>query len=74
MKKGDAIVIPAGVGHRLLEDLDGNFEMVGSYPEGKSWDMCYGNAGEEEKVKGISGLGWFKKDPLYGDTGPALEV
>lgn len=74
MSKGDAIVIPAGVGHRLLQDLDGGFEMVGSYPEGRSWDMCYGKAGEEDKVRAISNLGWFKKDPLYGDTGPALEV
>ena len=57
----------------MLEDLDSGFEMVGSYPEGRSWDMGYGKA-EEEKVRAISTLGWFKKDPLYGDTGPALEV
>jgi uncharacterized protein YjlB len=74
VRKGDVIVIPAGVAHRLLDDLDGGFEMVGSYPEGRSWDMCYGKAGEEEKVGVISSLGWFKRDPLYGDTGPALEV
>lgn len=33
--------MPAGVVHRLLEYLDGGFLMVGSYPKGKSWDMCY---------------------------------
>lgn len=27
--KGDVIVMPAGVAHRLLEDLDGSFEMIG---------------------------------------------
>lgn len=28
LSKGDVIVVPAGVAHRLLEDLDGGFEMV----------------------------------------------
>jgi uncharacterized protein YjlB len=74
VQKGDVIVIPAGVGHRLLDDCNGDFEMVGSYPKGRSWDMCYGKQEEEEKVTGITGLGWFEKDPLYGDDGPALKV
>lgn len=47
--------------------------MVGAYPPGANWDMCYGKKGEEEKVEGIKGLRWFKKDPTYGDDGPALE-
>ena len=71
---GDVLIVPAGVGHRLLNDAQGGFEMVGSYPTGKSWDMCYGNEGEEDKVKGIEMLGWFEKDPIYGDAGPVLEV
>jgi len=73
LEKGDVVVVPAGVGHRLLED-DGNFQMVGSYPVGKSWDMCYGRAGEEAKVKAIEGLDWLERDPLYGDDGPSLKV
>jgi uncharacterized protein YjlB len=74
--KGDVIVVPAGVGHRLLEDLSGadGFEMVGSYPKSKEWDMCYGKAGEEKKVEGISKLGWFQRDPVYGDEGPVLDT
>jgi uncharacterized protein YjlB len=67
---GDAIVVPAGVGHRLLEDTEGEFEMVGSYPEGCSWDMCYGKEGEEEKAKSVVGVKWLEKDPLYGEDGP----
>ncbi|KAK5175523.1 uncharacterized protein LTR77_000662 [Saxophila tyrrhenica] len=74
LEQGDVIVIPAGVAHRLLEDLEGGFEMVGCYPRGCSWDMCYGREGEEAKVKGIGGLGWFERDPVYGDEGPVLEV
>ncbi|KAK7973494.1 hypothetical protein PG988_007628 [Apiospora saccharicola] len=57
------------------EDDDGDgFEMVGSYPKGCSWDMCYGKTGEEAKVEGIRRLGWFERDPVYGDQGPALDV
>ena len=73
MEKGDVIVVPAGVAHRLLEDVAGGFEMVGSYLKGTSWDMCYGKPGEEEKVNGIRRVGWFKKDPVYGERGPALD-
>ena len=74
VEQGDVIVVPAGVAHRLLEDMAGGFCMVGSYPKGKSWDMCYGKEGEDEKVKGIALLGWFNRDPIYGHTGPALNV
>lgn len=71
---GDVIVVPAGVGHRLLEDMDGGFEMVGSYPKGKQWDMCYGRKGEEEANKRIERLSWFEKDPVYGQEGPVLDA
>jgi len=74
VEQGDVMVVPAGVAHRLLEDIDGAFNMVGSYETGKSWDMCYGKEGEEEKVKAISDLGWFERDPVYGDHGPCLDV
>ena len=73
VEEGDVIVMPAGVSHRLLEDK-GGFSMVGSYPIGNSWDMCYGKSGEEQKVKGIEKLGWFSKDPIYGDQGPVLDI
>jgi uncharacterized protein YjlB len=74
VKSGDVVVVPAGVGHRLLEDYGdgGGFMMVGSYPEGCNWDMCYGKAGEEEQAKAVGKVQWLKKDPLYGDDGPVL--
>lgn len=73
VQKGDVIVVPAGVAHRLLVD-DGGFQMVGSYPKGYDWDMCYGRAGEEKKIEGISKIPWFEKDPIYGDEGPATSL
>jgi uncharacterized protein YjlB len=72
VSKGDVIIVPAGVGHRLLEEVEEPFEMVGSYPKGCSWDMCYGKKSEEAKIKGIEKLGWFEKDPIYGNEGPVV--
>lgn len=73
VEKGDVIVVPAGVAHRLLEDR-GDSSMVGAYPNGKTWDMCYGRDDEAEKVAKIKDLGWFVKDPIYGDEAPAIDV
>lgn len=72
-EKGDVFVLPAGVAHRLLEDY-GEFEMIGSYPKGHSWDMCYGKPNEEKKVEAIGKISWFARDPVYGDEGPVLDV
>ncbi|KAI1502020.1 RmlC-like cupin domain-containing protein [Biscogniauxia marginata] len=76
VEKGDVLIIPAGVGHRLLDDMTerGGFEMVGSYPRGCNWDMCYGKKGEEAKLQNIETLSWFQKDPIYGNQGPVLDV
>ncbi|KAI9163269.1 paxu protein [Paramyrothecium foliicola] len=74
VERGDVMVVPAGVAHRLLEDLDGGFQMVGSYPPGQSWDMCYGAPGEQGAAERIRSLGWFRRDPVYGDDGPVLHV
>ena len=74
LQKGDVIIMPAGVSHRLLDDIEGGFSMVGSYPTGYDWDMCYGKSGEESKIARIMDLPWFKRDPVYGDEGPVLNV
>ncbi|KAF6831222.1 hypothetical protein CPLU01_06920 [Colletotrichum plurivorum] len=74
VERGDVIILPAGVSHRLLEDIEGGVEMIGSYPKGCHWDMCYGKHGEESKVAGISELEWFVEDPIYGVDGPAVHV
>lgn len=75
--KGDVMIVPAGVGHALLRELDGKgrFEMVGSYPVGaEGWDMCTGQDGEKnERWKNVEKVGWFKRDPIYGDEGPVLD-
>lgn len=74
VSRGDVVIIPGGVAHRLLDDLEGGFSMVGCYPKGCSWDMAYGKPGEEKKIGNIKKLGWFAKDPIYGDRRPAVDV
>ena len=74
VQEGDVMVVPAGVSHRLLEDIEGGFSMVGSYPIGCDWDMCYGREDEDDKVKDIESLGWFDRDPIYGEKGPVLDA
>lgn len=73
VEAGDVMVLPAGMAHRLLEDF-GGFKMVGSYPKGCDWDMCYGGEGEEGKTESIQHVKWFEKDPVYGDQGPVLDL
>jgi uncharacterized protein YjlB len=43
--------------------------MIGSYPPGKEWDMCYGRQGEEASVQQIESLGWFERDPILEGGG-----
>jgi uncharacterized protein YjlB len=77
VEQGDLMIVPAGVSHRLLEDLSGgSFKMLGAYPPGKSWDMNYGkeSESEEEVKKNIASQAWFDRDPLYGKDGPALHI
>ncbi|WVQ71340.1 hypothetical protein IAR50_000868 [Cryptococcus sp. DSM 104548] len=73
--RGDVMIVPAGVGHALLQD-EGGFEMVGSYPkEAENWDMCTGQKEEKGAAwETIRGLKWFEKDPIYGEEGPALHI
>lgn len=72
VSKGDVLVLPAGTGHAMEEDL-GGFSMVGSYPvDAENWDHCTGGEGKKAEDR-IMALGWFKRDPIYGDAGPALE-
>lgn len=71
--KGDVMVLPAGTGHTMEEDL-GGFSMVGSYPVGADdWDHCTGGEDKtaEERIRALK---WFSKDPIYGSQGPTLDT
>ncbi|MEX1060377.1 MAG: cupin domain-containing protein [Methyloceanibacter sp.] len=68
---GDVVVIPAGVGHCLIEGED--LVVVGAYPEGQDWDLCRASASDHAKA--LDNIPWVplpKLDPVFGPAGPVL--
>lgn len=72
VKRGDVIVIPAGVGHKRVNNTE-DFHVVGGYPGGRNWDLLKGEPGERPKAdENIAAVPMPKTDPLYGAEGPLL--
>ena len=68
---GDAVAIPAGVGHCLI--AGGDLVVVGAYPEGQDWDLCRATA--SDRLKALENIPWVplpKLDPVFGPEGPVL--
>ncbi len=69
---GDVILIPAGTGHKNLHATD-DFAIVGGYPRGQDWDMCYGKADERPQAdENIARVPLPQSDPIYGADGPVM--
>ena len=69
IRAGDVAVIPAGVAHKCLESSS-DFRIVGAYPLGQRWDMCYGKAGERPAAEqNIAAVPTPIKDPVQGKGG-----
>ena len=68
---GDAVVIPAGVGH-CNRGSDREFSVVGAYPRGQeNYDLRTGEEGERPEVlENISNAALPPSDPLFGEEGP----
>jgi uncharacterized protein YjlB len=73
IKVGDVVLIPAGVGHKNLGSGD-DFGVVGAYPTGQEWDLCYGKPGERPRTDhNIARVPLPDVDPVYGNNGPLLQ-
>lgn len=71
---GDVLVIPAGVVHRSRVSHS-DYEVIGGYPEGRSWDMIYCKPEKyNEAKKAIEKLPLPTTDPIYGTEGPLLNL
>ena len=71
---GDAVLLPAGVGHRHIEGSP-RFSVVGAYPQGQSPDMERGDARRFQRLKERSAKTPFPQtDPVFGAEGPATLV
>ena len=72
---GDAVLIPAGVGHKRLSSADG-FLVVGCYPPGApAFDLM--REGAEDKAgirKRIGGVPFPATDPVGGAGGPVFAL
>ncbi|MGP6147710.1 cupin domain-containing protein [Jeotgalibaca sp. A122] len=71
--KGDVVLIPAGVSHKLLKQTD-DFSIVGAYPDNQIHDMQYGDAPNYDYIKNnIERTPLPKLDPIQGETGAVRE-
>jgi uncharacterized protein YjlB len=69
VEQGDAIVLPAGVGHRCTRKTE-DFICVGAYPQAKDYDTRLGKQEEyKESCKRIKKVPIPKHDPLFGTQG-----
>jgi uncharacterized protein YjlB len=74
LKKGDVIVIPAGVAHMNLGD-ENDITCIGGYPSGRNLDMNYGRADEHPMVDiNIRHLPILDSGPLYGQDDPLIGI
>jgi len=74
VQAGDVAVVPAGVAHKRLHS-SGDFSVVGAYPVGQTWDMCYGREGERPGTdQVIAAVPLPYADPVHGRQGPLLQL
>ena len=72
VRSGDVVIIPAGVGHHNLGAAV-DLLVVGAYPAGQRWDLCYGRPEERPRVlSNIERVPLPASDPLYGPDGALL--
>jgi len=69
LKKGDVVLIPAGVGHKQLAATD-DFEVLGAYPQGLSPDLYHDDPTKlSEAREHISHIAMPSTDPVTGARG-----
>lgn len=71
VRAGDALVLPAGTGHRALESSN-DFLVVGAYPPGQQWDTCR-DAPDASMLMRIAQLPFPPCDPIEGRHGALLK-
>ena len=72
---GDVVVIPAGVGHYNTGDQSSDFQIMGAYPAGQTWDLCRGDSDERPGVlENIAKVPLPKTDPVEGVDGVLLNL
>lgn len=74
VKAGDAVLIPAGVGHKRLSSSDGLL-VIGAYPGGQWADLMREGAEDTAGIRArIKAVPLPKADPVVGAGGPAVTL
>jgi uncharacterized protein YjlB len=74
VSKGDAIVLPAGTGHKLVGSST-DFKVAGAYPNGMEYNLKKEDLDERPLVLDeIMLVPLPDTDPLFGIDGPLLEL
>lgn len=74
LKAGDVVILPAGTGHKRLESSI-DFQVVGAYPKGMSYNIRIGDLTDRPQVlEEIRSVSPPETDPLYGKKGLLLEL
>lgn len=70
VRAGDAVLIPAGVGHKRLS-ASPDLLVIGAYPPGQRADLMREGAEDKAAIRArIAAVGFPASDPLAGGDGP----
>ena len=71
---GDALVLPAGTGHRRVGSSP-DLLVVGAYPPGQEWDLRRGDPAEHDEVlANIAQVPLPETDPVEGVGGSLMDL
>jgi uncharacterized protein YjlB len=72
---GDVVVIPAGVGHALVNE-GGDLMVVGAYAEGRDYDIVRADQGQVDQGarQRVARVPLPDADPVDGATGPLVKL
>ena len=74
VRAGDAVLIPAGVGHKRLSATD-DLLVIGAYPAGQRADLMREGAEDKAGVRArIAAVTRPAVDPIAGAGGPMMEL
>jgi uncharacterized protein YjlB len=74
VEAGDAVVLPAGTGHRRIEATD-DLVVVGAYPRNASVDQRRpGQVDHHKALAAIAKVPMPEMDPIHGETGPLMQL